>query len=354
MAGLLREIYPLQGRLLGGVQSVSGEESLQSEMNALLQNAINTSAIEGERLDVDSVRSSLARRLGLDCAGLPPGTPQTDGLADILLDATHHHGDPLTIQRLYQWHRALFPMGQSGLTPIRVGELRGEAPMQVVSGPLGNPKVHFAAPPRERLECELDAFITGFNASQADTTLDPLLRAGIAHLWFITLHPFDDGNGRIARAITDLALAQADHHSIRFYTMAATIMAHREEYYRVLERTQRNGLDITDWLEWFLIMLRQTLNRALDQIQHVLLKTQFWRQHHQTLLNERQNKVMNRLLDASPTGFTGGLNARKYMGLTKASKATATRDLTDLLEKGLLRKCPGAGRSTRYEIAWPV
>jgi Fic family protein len=224
----------------------------------------------------------------------------------------------------------------------------------VVSGPIGNPKVHYAAPPREGLESELDAFIIWFNASQADMTLDPLLRAGIAHLWFVTLHPFDDGNGRIARAITDLALAQAEHHSIRFYAMAATIMAHREDYYRVLERTQRNGLDITDWLEWFLIMLRQTLNHALDQIQQVLLKARFWQQHRQAILNERQNKVMNRLLNAGPTGFAGGLNARKYMGLTKTSKATATRDLTDLLEKGLLEKCPGAGRSTRYEVAWPI
>ncbi len=353
LAGLLREIYPLQGRLLGGVQSVAGQESQQSEMNALLQNAINTSAIEGERLDVDSVRSSLAQRLGLDRAGLPPGTPQTDGLADLLLDATHHYRDPLTIQRLYQWHGALFPTGQSDLTPVWVGELRGEAPMQVVSGPIGNPKVHFEAPPREGLEAELDAFVLWFNASRIDTTLDPLLRAGIAHLWFVTLHPFDDGNGRIARAITDLALAQAEHQSVRFYAMAATIMAYREDYYRVLERTQRNGLDITGWLVWFLIMLRQTLTRALDQIEQVLLKARFWQQHRQAILNERQNKVINRLLDAGPAGFAGGLNARKYMGLTKASKATATRDLTDLLEKGLLGKCPGAGRSTRYEIAWP-
>ena len=303
LAGLLREIYPLQGQLLGSVQGIAGQESLQSEMDALLQNAMNTSAIEGERLNVDSVRSSLAQRLGLDRAGLPPGTPQTDGLADILIDATHQYRDPLTVQRLYQWHRALFPVGQSGLTPIRVGELRGEAPMQVVSGPIGRPMVHFEAPPREGLEAELDAFMLWFNASRADTTLDPLLRAGIAHLWFVTLHPFDDGNGRIARVITDLALAQAEHHSVRFYAMATTIMAHREAYYRVLERTQRNGLDLTDWLEWFLIMLRQTLNHALDRIQQVLLKARFWQQHRQAILNERQNKAVNRLLDAGPAGL---------------------------------------------------
>ncbi len=193
-----------------------------------------------------------------------------------------------------------------------------------------------------------------FNASRADTTLDPLLRAGIAHLWFVTLHPFDDGNGRIARVITDLALAQAEHHSVRFYAMATTIMVHREAYYRVLERTQRNGLDLTDWLEWFLIMLRQTLNHALDRIQQVLLKARFWQQHRQVILNERQKKTVNRLLDAGPAGFEGGMNARKYRGLTQASKATATRDLTDLLAKGLLRRSSSAGRSTRYEIAWPT
>lgn len=353
LAGLLRQVYQFQGQLLGSVRGVADEESLQSEMDALLQNAINTSAIEGERLNVDSVRSSLARRLGLNLAGLPPGTPQTDGLADILLDATHNHQDPLTLQRLYQWHRALFPTERSGLTPIRVGQLRGDAPMHVVSGPIGKEKVHFAAPPRPGLEGELGAFIGWFNAPQQEVGLDPLLRAGIAHLWFVTLHPFDDGNGRLARAITDLALAQADHHSVRFYAMAAAIMAHRKDYYRVLERTQRNGLDVTDWLEWFLTTLRQAMDSALDQIQYVLLKARFWHDHRQTVLNERQSKVINRLLDAGPDGFEGGLNARKYMSLANVSKATATRDLTDLREKGCLRKRPGAGRSTSYEIAWP-
>jgi Fic family protein len=354
LAGPLREVYLLQGRLLGSVQGVAGAESLQSEMDALLRNAINTSAIEGEPLDVDSIRSSLARRLGLDRAGLPPATPRADGLADVLLDATHRYREPLTIQRLYRWQRALFPPEQSGLTPVRVGQLRGEASMQVISGPIGKPTVHFEAPPRLGLEAELAAFIAWFNQSRQDLALDPLLRAGIAHLWFVTLHPFDDGNGRIARALTDLALAQAEHHSIRFYAMAATIMAQREDYYRVLERTQRDGLDITDWLEWFLTVLRRTLDHALDQVQHVLLKSRFWQQHRQTVLNERQIKAINRLLDAGPGGFEGGINARKYMGLTKASKATATRDLTDLLEKGLLERQIGAGRSTGYEIAWPM
>jgi len=351
---LLREIHHLQGRLLGSVQGFVGEDSLQSEMDALLQNAINTSAIEGERLNVESVRSSLAKRLGLDRGGLPAGTPQTDGLADVLLDATHNYQDPLTTQRLFQWHKALFPTGQSGLTPIRVGELRGEEPMQVVSGPLGKQTVHFEAPPREGLASELDAFVAWFNKSQADTGLDPLLRAGLAHLWFVTLHPFDDGNGRIARAITDLALAQAEHHSVRFYAMAAVIMTNRKDYYRVLERTQRDGLDVTAWLEWFLATLRQAMQAALQQIEYVLLKARFWQRHGQTTLNDRQIKAINRLLDAGPEGFEGGLNAGKYMGLTKVSKATATRDLADLLDKGCLRRRAGGGRSTSYEIAWPT
>ena len=350
----LRDIHQLQGRLLGSVEGVAGEQGLQSEMDALLHNAINTSAIEGERLDVASVRSSLARRLGLDRAGLPPGTPQTDGLVDLLLDATHNTQEPLTTERLFRWHKALFPTGQSGLTPIRVGELRGEDVMQVVSGRIDNPTVHFEAPPRERLPVELDAFVTWFNESRQDKSLDPLLRAGIAHLWFVTLHPFDDGNGRITRALSDLALAQAEHHSVRFYAVAAAIMARRKDYYVILERTQRHGLDITDWLEWFLETLKQALLEALDKIQYILLKARFWQRHAATILNPRQIKVLNRLLDVGPDGFEGGLNARKYMGLTKASKATATRDLADLLAKGCIRKGTEGGRSTHYEIDWPV
>lgn len=350
---LLRDIHQLQGRLLGSVDSVAGEQSLHTEMDALLRNAVNTAAIEGERLDVASVRSSLARRLGLDRAGLPPGTPQTDGLVDLLLDATHNYQEPLTTERLFRWHKALFPTGQSGLTPIRVGELRGEAAMQVVSGPINKPTVHFEAPPQQRLPAELDVFVAWFNESRSDRTLDPLLRAGIVHLWFVTLHPFDDGNGRIARALTDLALAHAEHHSVRFYAVAAAIMAQRRGYYHILELTQRNGLDVTNWLEWFLQTLRQAIQESLDKVQYVLLKAKFWQHHAGTVLNDRQIKVLNRLLDAGPDGFEGGLNSRKYMGLAKVSKATATRDLADLLEKGCTRKRSGGGRSTSYDICWP-
>lgn len=353
LAPLLREINQLQGKLLGRTGAIDVSENLQSEMDVLLQNAINTSAIEGEQLNVDSVRSSLAKRLGMDQAGLPPGTAQTEGLADLLLDATRNPELSLTKERLYRWHEALFPSGGSEITPIRVGELRGEDLMQVVSGPVGRQTVHFEAPPRKVLEAELVSFLDWFNQTQNDAGVDPVLRAGIAHLWFVTLHPFDDGNGRLARAITDLALAQAEHHSVRFYAMAATIMENRKAYYDVLENTQRNSLDVTPWLKWFLVMLRQTLQAAVQRIDHVLQKTKFWQRHAQTVLNERQIKVLNRLLDVGPEGFEGGLNARKVMSLTNVSKATATRDLVELVEKGCLVQRPGGGRSTSYDINWP-
>jgi Fic family protein len=226
--------------------------------------------------------------------------------------------------------------------------------MQVVSGPIGKQTVHFEAPPRHGLEGELDALVDWFSKSRADVELDPLLRAGLAHLWFVTLHPFDDGNGRLARAITDLALAQAEHHSVRFYAMAAAIMANRKDYYRVLDATQRDGLAVTAWLEWFLATLRQTIENALEQIDYLLLKAKFWQQHAQTVLSDRQIKVINRLLTAGPEGFGGGLNARKYVGLAKVSKATATRDLADLVEKDCLQKRRGGGRSTSYVIKWPT
>lgn len=349
---LLREIHQSQGKLLGHSAVVSGNEGVQSQLDALLQNAINTSAIEGEDLNVDSVRSSLARRLGIDQAGLPPGTPQTDGLADVLLDATRNPDEPLSLSRLFHWHEALFPEGGDALATMHVGQLRGDDPMQVVSGPHGRSKVHFEAPPRTELEAELEQFIVWFNQSLHQTDVDPLIRAGIAHLWFVTLHPFDDGNGRLARAITDLALAQAERQSVRFYAMSATIMLNRKTYYSILEQTQRGDLNITTWLVWFLKMLKQTLEVADQSIAKVLLKAKFWQHHAQSALNERQVKILNRLLDAGPGGFEGGINARKYMSLADVSKATATRDLTELVEKGCLVQREGGGRSTSYDVNW--
>jgi len=352
LAPLIRDINLLQGKLLGSTSAIEDSANLQSEMDALLQNAISTSAIEGEQLNVDSVRSSLAKRLGMDQAGLTPGTPKTEGLADLLLDATRNPQQALSIKRLLKWHKALFPTGGSALTPIQAGELRGNDLMQVVSGPIGKQTVHYEAPPRQDLEHELEAFISWFNQTHDEPDLDPIIRAGIAHLWFVTLHPYDDGNGRLARAITDLALAQAEHHSVRFYAMAATIMENRKAYYDVLEKTQRGDMDITTWLEWFVTMLKQTMQNAEQRIDHVLQKAKFWQQHSQTVLNKRQIKVLNRLLDAGPEGFEGGLNARKYMSLTKASKATSSRDLAELVERGCLVQQAGGGRSTSYEINW--
>ena len=350
LAPKLRKINQLQGRLIGSSRAVDDSASVQSELDALLQNAIKTSEIEGESLNVDSVRSSLARRLGVDHAGMPAGTAQTEGLVEILLDATRNPGQPLSAERLYRWHQALFPDAENGLTSIRVGQLRGDDPMQVVSGPIGKQTVHFEAPPRQGLEAELENFIQWFNRTQSDSSQDPLLRAGTAHLWFVTLHPFDDGNGRLARAITDLALAQAEHQSVRFYAMAATIMEHRKAYYDVLEKIQRGNLEITEWMDWFLSMLDLTTQVAENRIEHVLQKAKFWQRHAMSSLNERQVKVLNRVLDAGPDGFEGGLNARKYTSLADVSKATATRDLIDLVEKGCLVQRKGGGRSTSYNI----
>ena len=339
----------LQGRLLGRAEAAPGQADLEVEMDALIQNAIRTSEIEGEHLDVGSVRSSVARQLGLERAGLSGRiTPESESLVALLLQATHQPDAPLDVARLCQWQAMLFPLGASAHPDIRVGELRGEQPMQVVSGRLDRPKVHFEAPPRDVLDSELDRFIVWFN--NPPPGLDALLRAGIAHLWLITLHPFDDGNGRVTRAVTDRALAQAERQSVRFYSLSAAIMARRNAYYDHLEKTQRGDLDITDWLEWFLDTLEEALQQALLRLDRVLSKTKFWQRHASTVLSERQIKVLNRLLDNAGEEFEHGINARKYQALAKVSKATATRDLAELVEKGCLERLPGGGRSTRYGL----
>lgn len=339
----------LQGRLLGQADAVpSDAELMEAEMDALIQNAIRTSEIEGEHLDAGSVRSSVARQLGLDRAGIPRGTVRTDALVGMLVEATRHQEQDLALDRLCRWQAALFPNGSGFVAEIRIGELRGEQPMQVVSGRLDKPRVHFEAPPRKGLEAELDAFLAWFN--HPPVNLDPLLRAGVAHLWFETLHPFDDGNGRVGRAVTDRALAQAEGRSVRFYSLSAAFMARRNEYYAALENAQRGELDITPWLEWFLDALQTALEQALDCIARILAKKKFWQRHATTLLNERQVKLLNRLLDNAGEEFTDGISARKYQSMTGVSKATATRDLTDMMEKGCLMQLPGGGRSTRYAL----
>ena len=363
LAASLREVHQLQGRLLGKIDTVTEEGSAVSELDALLQNIVQSSAIEGEHLNAASVRSSLARRLGVDDAGLTPVTAQTEGLAELLLDATQNHQEPLTAERLYRWHGYLFPElaeGEFRLSNIRVGELRGDETMQVVSGPVNRQIVHFEAPPKNAVGAgsadlaeQLAAFLDWLESSRTDKSLDPILRAAQAHLWFVTLHPFDDGNGRLARAVSDYALAQAENQSVRFYAMAASIMEKRQEYYQILESTQKGDVDITAWMSWFLATFKHSLETALARIDLVMQKTRFWQVHSQDGLNAQQTKVLNRLLDAGPGGFEGHLNAKKYMGIAGVSKATATRHLGELLEKRCLQKLVGGGRSTGYDINWP-
>jgi Fic family protein len=359
----LREVTQLQGTLLGKAGTIATDSSVETHLDTLLQNIVQSSAIEGDTINVASVRSSLATRLGVKAAGLTAETAKTAGLAELLLDATQNHGSPLTLDRLYQWHHYLFPEkpeGEFTLTNIAVGELRGDDPMQVVSGPHQKCTIHFEAPPKtanddkgKNLEDQFNDFLSWLHSSAADKTLDPILRAAQAHLWFITLHPFDDGNGRLARAITDYALAQAEHQAIRFYAMAASIMEERKAYYTILESTQKSGLDITEWMQWFLQTLKHTLETALERIDVVLKTARFWQTHAQDGLNKQQTKVLNRLLDDGPDGFEGGLSAAKYKSLATVSKATATRHLQELLDKGCIVKLAGGGRSTRYDIHLP-
>lgn len=356
LAAPLRVVTQLQGELLGRAGTVAGAGGAANELSTLLQNIVQSSAIEGEALNVESVRSSLAKRLGVKDAGLSPATAQTEGLAELLLDATQNHSAPLSQERLYQWHQYLFPEvpeEEFVLDAIKVVELRGDEPMQVVSGPHQKRTVHFQAPPRIGLEQQLQDFLSWLAESENKQGLDPILRAAQAHFWFITLHPFDDGNGRLARAISDYTLAQAEHQAVRFYAMAASIMENRKGYYEILEQTQKGELDITAWMQWFLATLKHAIEAALARIDFVLLKARFWQLHGQDGLNTQHIKVLNHLLDAGPGGFEGGMSAAKYKGVAGVSKATATRHLAHLLEKQCIKKTDGGGRSTRYEINWP-
>lgn len=347
---LLRACGQAQGRLLGMLGAVGVDTEVQSSLDAMLENIVTSSAIEGEQLNVGSVRSSLARRLGLHEEGRT--TSRSEGLAQLLFDATRGHREALDEQRLFTWHRWLFPGDdQLQARPLHVGALRGEEPMQVVSGRIDQPTVHFEAPPRTGLEAQLADFLAWFESSRRDAGFDPFLRAGIAHFWFVTLHPFDDGNGRLTRAITDLALAQGEQQAIRFYAMSASILDDRAGYYRILEASQKGGLDITAWLQWFLETLLKSLQQALARIDRVLAKARFWQAHRSQALSAEQIKVLNRLLDGGERGFEDGISAAQYQAVAKVSKATATRHLSDLLEKGCIERLPGGGRSTRYRIA---
>ena len=338
-----------QGRILGAAGLLDPGLTLDAYVSILVEDGVKTSAIEGERLDLDAVRSSVARHLGLPTAGLPVPSRAIDGLIDVLLDATQRFDAPLTLQRLLGWQAALFPTGYSGLRPIHSGELRGVELMEVVSGGIGGERVHFLAPPRELLEAELARFLEWFENPPKE--LDGLVRAGIAHLWFITLHPFEDGNGRLARAVTDMAIARDERRPMRLFSLSAQIQRRRNAYYKILERTQRSDLDITSWLVWFLSQVEDAATQAHALVARTLAKARFWLRFQALDLNERQRKVLNRLLDAGPEGFAGGINNRKYMGLTRTSRATAWRELSDLVDKGCLVPT-GKGRSSAYEIPW--
>lgn len=345
LAAPLAEVCRLQGQLLGRLADAGIPLRDQASLAVLTDDIIKTSEIEGECLNVESVRSSLARRLGVDIGALAPIDCHVEGVVEMVLDATGHCDAALTKSRLCGWQAALFPSGYSGLAPIRVGTFRDDAsgPMQVVSGPIGRRRVHFEAPPALILEAELTRFLDWVNTPAAD---HPVLKAGIAHLWFVTLHPFDDGNGRIARAIGDLLLARADGSPQRFYSLSAQIQHVRASYYKTLEYTQKGSLDVTAWLAWFLENLYRALETAQHTVDAVLAKTRFWQRWAATPMNERQIKLLNRLLD----GFEGKLTSSKWAAIAKCSPDTALRDINELLLHGVLRKSGAGGRSTSYEI----
>ena len=349
LAGTLAGVRHRQGRLIGRMEALGFPLQQEAALAALTEETVKSSDIEGEQLDAQQVRSSLARRLGFDAAGVDVVDRRAEGVADMMLDATRNHEQPLTPDRLFGWHTALFPGGRSGMRKIRVGAWRAADtdPMQVVSGPFGRKRVHFEAPPAHRLTGEMDAFLRWFNAGEGPPVDDGVLKAALAHLWFVTIHPFDDGNGRMARAITELALARSERTAQRFYSMSAQIRRERSDYYDILERTQQGALDVTDWIEWFLRCLDRTIAGAHTTLAAVLRKARFWEQLRDIPLNERQRRLLNRLLD----GFEGKLTTSKWAKIAKCSPDTALRDILALVDRGVLVRNPGAGRSTSYSLA---
>ena len=345
LAAPLAAVRHRQGRLIGRMEALGFDLRAEAVLQTLTEDVLKSSEIEGELLNKDHVRSSVARRLGMDIGGLTPADREVDGVVDMLLDATQDYRKPLTRKRLFAWHSSLFPTGRSGMRRIKVGGFRGDrkGPMQVVSGPLGRERVHYQAPAAGCLAGETRTFLAWF---EAETTTDPVIRAGIAHLWFVTLHPFDDGNGRIARAIADMALARSEHSPQRFYSMSGQIRAERDSYYARLEATQKSGLDVTPWLEWFLACLDRALGGAETALVSVLAKARFWESRRGVSFNDRQRAAINRLLN----GFEGKLTTSKWAALAKCSQDTALRDIEDLVVRGVLVKDAAGGRSTSYSI----
>jgi Fic family protein len=341
----LASVRHTQGRLLGRMEGLGFALRDQATLQVLTEDVLKTSEIEGQQLNPDAVRSSIARRLGVDIGALAPADRHVDGVVEMVLDATSGFDYPLTRERLFGWHAALFPTGYGGLTQIRVGAWRDDAagPMQVVSGPVGRQKVHYQAPRAAQLEEEMDGFLSWFNSEQ---NIDPVLKAGLAHLWFVTIHPFDDGNGRIARAIGDMSLARSEKSAQRFYSLSAQIQRERKEYYDLLEQTQAGSLDVTKWLAWFLACLGRAIEGADSTLGRVIAKAWFWERHAGISLNERQIQLINRLLD----GFEGKLTSAKWAAIAKCSPDSALRDINDLIERGVLKKTEAGGRSTSYEL----
>ena len=335
-----------QGGLIGQMKGLGFQLQQEAVLETLTKDVLKTSEIEGEKLNAEQVRSSVARRLGLDIGGLKPADRNVEGVVEMMLDATGRYDRPLTDERLFGWHAALFPTGRSGMTKIKTGAWRDKSagPMQVVSGAIGKEKVHFEAPKAGRLNKEMAAFLKWFEDKDA---IDPVLKAGLAHLWFVTIHPFEDGNGRIARAIADLALARSEHSSQRFYSMSAQIKLEHKEYYDILEGTQKGTMDVTGWMLWFLDCFGRAIDGAHVTLKAVLDKARFWDRIKDAPLNDRQLAVINRLL----AGFEGKLTSTKYAKLTKCSQDTAYRDILTLVERGVLVQNPEGGRSTSYSLA---
>lgn len=349
LSAVLADVRHRQGRLLGRMEGLGFRLRCEAKLSTLTADVVKSSAIEGEKLDAEEVRSSIARRLGLEYAGTAVASRDVEGIVEMMLDATQNYAKPLTTERLFDWHSALFPTGRSGMHRITVGAWRPveAGAMQVVSGPIGREKVHFEAPSAEKLNREMTAFLEWFEAANG---VDPVVKAGVAHFWFVTIHPFEDGNGRIGRAIADLELARADSTAERFYSMSSQIETERKEYYLQLERGQRNGLDVTVWLEWFLGCLGRAIAKADETLSGILQKARLWEKVNQQPVNDRQRKVINKLLD----GFEGKMTSSKYAKLVKCSEDTSLRDIRALVERGVLVKNEAGGRSTSYTLAAEV
>jgi Fic family protein len=344
---VLGEVRYFQGKIAGRMDALGFSTRTEAMLKTLTEDVLKSTEIEGETLSSDQVRSSIARRLGLEIAGLVPSDRKVEGVVEMTLDATQNYDQALTADRLSGWQSSLFPSGRSGMFEIITGKWRDneKGPMQVVSGPMGREMVHFEAPDANRLEKEMGLFLQWFNQT---SNIDPVLKSGIAHLWFVTIHPFDDGNGRIARAIADMLLTRADGHARRYYSMSSQIRQRRNEYYAILEKTQQNGMDITEWLEWFLSCLHASLHTTDETLNIFLRRVEFWDKHVTTSLNERQRLMVNKMQE----DFFGKLTSSKWAKITKSSQDTAGRDIQDLVAKGILEKDNAGGRSTSYDLLW--